>query len=101
MLSQSLMKTLTTSGTSILILHATAGAGHTRAAQAIAAALKATGQEHQVVDTLQCTSALFRRMYVKSYIDIVQKAPELWGYLYEKSDVVAAPTSRRARARLA
>ena len=95
------MKTLTTPGTSILILHATAGAGHTRAAQAIAAALKATGQEHQVVDTLQCTSALFRRMYVKSYIDIVQKAPELWGYLYEKSDVVATPTSRRARARLA
>jgi len=95
------MKTLTTPGTSILILHATAGAGHTRAAQAIAAALKATGREHRVVDTLECTSGLFRRMYVKSYIDIVQKAPELWGYLYEKSDVVASPTSRRARARLA
>ena len=95
------MKTLTTPGTSILILHATAGAGHTRAAQAIAAALKATDQEHRVVDTLECTSGLFRRMYVKSYIDMVQKAPELWGYLYEKSDVVAAPTSKRARARLA
>ena len=96
-----LMKTLTTPGTSILILHATAGAGHKRAAQAIEAALKATGQDHRVVDTLECTTSLFRRLYVKSYIDIVQKAPELWGYLYERSDVVVSPTSRRARARLA
>jgi processive 1,2-diacylglycerol beta-glucosyltransferase len=91
----------TPGGNSILILHATAGAGHTRAAQAIAAALKARQQAHQVVDTLQCTTALFRKMYVKSYIDMVQKAPELWGYLYDRSDVMVAPTSKRARARLA
>ena len=95
------MKTLTTPGSSILILHATAGAGHKRAAEAISAALKATDQEHRVVDTLECTTSFFRRMYVKSYIDLVQKAPELWGYLYERSDVVASPTSRGARARLA
>jgi len=87
--------------TTILILHATAGAGHTRAAQAIAAALKPAGTSHRVVDTLECTSALFRRMYVKSYIDLVQRAPELWGYFYEKSDVVSPPDSKRARLRLA
>ena len=40
-------------------------------------------------------------MYVKSYIDLVQTAPELWGYLYEKADVMREPGSRRARARLA
>ena len=40
-------------------------------------------------------------MYVKAYIDIVQRAPELWGYLYEKSDVAVSPQSKRARARLA
>jgi processive 1,2-diacylglycerol beta-glucosyltransferase len=86
---------------SVLILHATAGAGHTRAAQAIAAALEPSGRSCRVVDTLDCTSALFRRMYVKSYIDLVQKAPELWGYFYEKSDIVLRPNSKRARARLA
>jgi len=86
---------------SILILHATAGAGHTRAAQAVAAALKLAGRGCRVVDTLECTPALFRRMYVKSYIDLVQKAPELWGYLYEKTDGVPRPDSKRARARLA
>ena len=87
--------------TSVLILHATAGAGHTRAAQAIAAALKSTGCSHRVVDTLECTSALFRRMYVKSYIELVQRAPELWGYFYDKSDVVREPNSKRSRVRLA
>lgn len=86
---------------SILILHATAGAGHTRAAQAIAAALRPSDRSCRVVDILECTTALFRRMYVKSYLDLVQRAPELWGYLYEKSDRVAAPDSRRARTLLA
>ena len=95
------MKSSAAGETSVLILHATAGAGHTRAAQAIAAALKPSGRSYRVVDTLECTSALFRRLYVKSYIDLVQKAPELWGYFYDKSDVVSAPDSKRARARLA
>jgi processive 1,2-diacylglycerol beta-glucosyltransferase len=85
----------------ILILHATAGAGHTRAAQAIGAALKARGEAFQLVDILDCTPALFRRMYVKSYIDLVQKAPELWGYLYDRTDVVRPATSKRVKARLA
>src|SRR3954464_3546952 len=86
---------------STLILHATAGAGHTRAAQAIAAALASSGKNHRVVDTLECTSSLFRKLYVKSYIDLVQKAPALWGYIYEKADVVQPPDSKRVRARLA
>jgi processive 1,2-diacylglycerol beta-glucosyltransferase len=53
------------------------------------------------VDILDCTPALFRRLYVKAYIDLVQKAPELWGYFYDKSDVVAPAHSKRARTRLA
>lgn len=87
--------------TPVLILHATAGAGHTRAAQAVGAALTLQGQPHQVVDTLECTAALFRKMYVKAYIEVVQKAPEVWGYLYDKWDVAASPQSKRARTRLA
>src|SRR5436305_8925950 len=95
------MSTSTNSKASILILHATAGAGHTRAAQAIAAALVSTGKSYRVVDTLECTSSFFRKMYVKSYIDLVQKAPALWGYFYDKADVVHPPDSKRVRARLA
>ncbi|MES2888189.1 MAG: glycosyltransferase [Pseudomonadota bacterium] len=91
----------------LLILHATAGAGHTRAAQAVAAALAqqqqlpAPGADHQVVDTLDCTSEFFRRMYVKAYIELVQRAPEVWGALYERYDVVKPAHSKTARARLA
>lgn len=95
------MKTSTAAGNSILVLHATAGAGHTRAAQAIGAALKLAGRGHRVVDTLDCTTALFRRLYVKSYIELVQRAPELWGYLYDRLDVVHSTTSAKGRARLA
>ncbi|HVU18424.1 MAG TPA: glycosyltransferase [Candidatus Didemnitutus sp.] len=87
--------------TSILILHATAGAGHMRAAQAIGAALAAKGRDHRVVDTLEYTTALFRRMYAKSYIDLVQTAPELWGYIYEKTDSAKPIGTRQSRARLA
>ena len=65
------------------------------------AALKARGEAYQLVDILDCTPALFRRMYVKSYIDLVQKAPELWGYLYDRTDVVRPATSTRVKARLA
>jgi processive 1,2-diacylglycerol beta-glucosyltransferase len=86
----------------LLLLHATAGAGHTRAAQAIAVALRQLGSPgHHVVDTLDCTSSFFRRMYVQAYIDLVQRAPELWGHLYERYDVVKPPRSKTARARLA
>ncbi len=86
----------------LLILHATAGAGHTRAAQAVSAALaQMANPDHQVVDSLDCTSAFFRRMYVKAYIELVQRAPEVWGALYERSDVVKPAQSKTNRARLA
>lgn len=88
----------------LLILHATAGAGHTRAAQAVAAALDqqaAPRPGHQVLDALDCTSAFFRRMYVKAYIELVQRAPEVWGALYERYDVVKPAQSKTNRARLA
>lgn len=86
----------------LLLLHATAGAGHTRAAQAVSAALtQLGGPGHQVVDTLDCTSAFFRRMYVQAYIELVQRAPELWGHLYERYDKVKPAGSKSARARLA
>ncbi len=86
----------------LLILHATAGAGHTRAAQAVSAALsQGPYPDHQVLDALDCTSVFFRRMYVKAYIELVQRAPEVWGALYERYDVVKPAQSKTNRARLA
>jgi len=70
----------------LLFLHATAGAGHTRAAQALAAAAAKFQLPAQTLDTLECMSKTFRRVYAKAYVDLVQKMPALWGYLYDVYD---------------
>lgn len=69
----------------ILILHATAGSGHRRAAQALEAAFRALAPEAQVrtLDTLQFGSRLFRRGYTPTYDTLVGRAPRVWGLLYK------------------
>jgi len=71
----------------VLLLSATSGAGHVRAAQALEKAFVARGDcdvEH--VDALQYVSKLFQRVYDKAYISMVRRAPELMGILYERTD---------------
>ena len=70
----------------LLFLHATAGAGHTRAAEALAAACAVLELPAHAIDTLDCMRKPFRRVYEKSYIKLVQEMPRLWGYLYDKFD---------------
>ena len=84
----------------ILILHASAGAGHKRAAEALAAACPAVGSDIQaaVHDILDFTPPLFRRSYATGYLDIVRTIPELWGYMYARSDERALlPHRKRIR----
>ncbi len=71
----------------VLLLSATSGAGHVRAAQALEKAFLARGDcavEH--IDALQHVSRLFQRVYDKAYISMVRRAPELMGLLYERTD---------------
>jgi processive 1,2-diacylglycerol beta-glucosyltransferase len=71
----------------VLLLSATSGAGHVRAAQALEKAFTARGDctvEH--VDALQYASGLFQQVYDKSYISMVRRAPELMGVLYDRTD---------------
>jgi len=70
----------------ILFLHATAGAGHTRAAEALVAAAAQLQLSAQSIDTLDCMSKTFKHMYANAYVDMVQKMPALWGYLYDAYD---------------
>jgi len=69
----------------ILVLSASVGAGHLRAAEAVEAAsrIRYPTAEVQNVDVLTLTPAPFRRMYGKGYLDLVNHAPELVGVLYE------------------
>jgi len=68
----------------IAILHATAGGGHRRAAQALAAAVAASEPSALVreVDTLVFASRLYRRTYTQSYNMLASRAPRVWGVLY-------------------
>jgi processive 1,2-diacylglycerol beta-glucosyltransferase len=71
----------------ILILSASAGAGHLRAAQAIEQAVCAKGAcEVRHVDVLDYTTKMFRRLYQKAYIDLVNHAPKALGLLYDHLD---------------
>lgn len=72
----------------ILILSASAGAGHLRAAAAVERAVKEMNAAEEVrhVDTLEYTNKVFRHLYSKAYIEMVNKTPELLGWLYDALD---------------
>jgi processive 1,2-diacylglycerol beta-glucosyltransferase len=87
-----------------LVLSASVGAGHMRAAQAVELALKETappGSEVRNVDVLTLTNAAFRKVYGEAYLDLVNKAPHVLGYFYEMMDRPRGKDSRRDKLRLA
>lgn len=80
----------------ILVLSASVGAGHLRAAQAVEMALRQLDPAAVVknVDVLTLTNAAFRRIYGKAYLDLVNRAPHVLGYIY---DLLDQPVSSRAK----
>src|SRR5438270_9401726 len=72
----------------VLIVSASAGTGHVRAAEALA---KAFGQDRRIgeisnLDALQYTNKFFRDFYSKLYMRMVRSAPDVLGWLYKASD---------------
>ncbi len=72
----------------VLILSASVGNGHTIAAESLKQAFEAKGLAGEVrhEDVLDFTNPLFRRLYGKAYIDLVNRAPELLGWMYDQLD---------------
>jgi processive 1,2-diacylglycerol beta-glucosyltransferase len=72
----------------VLILSASAGAGHLRAAEAVEKAFVKAGAAREVrhLDVLQYTNPLFRNIYSKTYLDMVNTMPEVLGWLYDHLD---------------
>jgi processive 1,2-diacylglycerol beta-glucosyltransferase len=74
----------------VLLLSASAGAGHLRAAEAVEKAFKQTAdadsREVKHIDVLDYTNKVFRHLYSKAYIDLVNKLPEVPGWVYDKLD---------------
>jgi processive 1,2-diacylglycerol beta-glucosyltransferase len=88
----------------ILVLAASVGAGHVRAAQAVELALRQTRPDAVVrnIDVLTLTNAAFRKLYGQAYLDLVNKAPHFLGYFYDLMDQPSTSgKNRRDRLRLA
>ncbi len=87
----------------ILILSASVGAGHLRAAQALELAFHELTPDAAVrnVDVLTLTNVAFRRLYAKAYVELVNKAPHLLGYIYDLLDQPRSPQRKSDRLRLA
>lgn len=87
----------------ILIIHASVGAGHTRAAQAVGSALSDLEGDAAIslVDVLEYSSPWFRRVYADGYLKMAHHAPALFGALYALTDRVPgrfSPVDRLRRA---
>lgn len=72
----------------VLMLSASSGAGHVRAADAVERALRATGASGDVrhVAALRYTTKLFQRLYAQAYLDTANHAPEVLGWIYDHLD---------------
>jgi processive 1,2-diacylglycerol beta-glucosyltransferase len=72
----------------VLILSASAGAGHVRAADALQKAFTEAQAARDVrhVDALQYTNKVFRHLYSQVYLDMVNTMPEVMGWLYDYLD---------------
>ncbi|NNE68115.1 MAG: glycosyltransferase [Pyrinomonadaceae bacterium] len=72
----------------VLILSASVGAGHLRAADAVEKAMAAAHPEIETtnIDVLEYTNPLFRRLYGKLYLDLVKRMPDALGWIYDSLD---------------
>ncbi len=71
----------------ILVIHASAGAGHTKAAEALYEGLRdQSDQGVQIVDALDYTSASNKAIYRKTYALLVTKFSWAWGFFFKISD---------------
>ena len=72
----------------ILIATVTAGAGHVAAAAALEESWRALRPADHIerLDLIKLFSPLHRKVYAEGYVQLVERAPELWGLLFSKTD---------------
>ncbi|MEW6159643.1 MAG: glycosyltransferase [Verrucomicrobiota bacterium] len=72
----------------VLIATVTAGAGHLQAAAALEEAWKKLRPEDTVqkLDVLDFGTRLTKKWYAESYVKLIEHAPDLWSFLFKKTD---------------
>lgn len=74
----------------ILIIHATAGAGHKKAAEAIYNGIMAkTSFEARIIDALDHSNPVFKFSYPNFYTFVVSHIPWLWAFVFGLMDIPA------------
>jgi len=83
----------------VLILSASAGAGHLRAAEALEVASKAHFPQAEVtnLDTFQLISRPLRKLYGEGYLNLVTHAAPIVGHLYDLTDKPVEKDDLRVR----
>jgi processive 1,2-diacylglycerol beta-glucosyltransferase len=86
----------------ILIATVTAGGGHNAAAAALEEAWKNFRPDDAVerVDLLRFFSPLPKKIHLDGYVRLVERAPDVWGMVFKKTDSAKA-TRRLSRIKLA
>ena len=74
--------------TRIIILSASVGAGHVRAAEAVECALLRSGAAVTIAnnDVLALMPSAFRKVYRDGYFEMVARSPRILGWLYDATD---------------
>lgn len=74
---------------SLVILSVSAGAGHVRAAEALRAQAEEAYPDVKAIhlDLMEWVPSMFRKVYAESFLYVVERYPEIWGYLYGRSDL--------------
>lgn len=72
----------------VLIATVTAGGGHLAAAGALEESWRATRPQDvlEKVDVLDFASKLYRKIYVQSYVRVIEHVPELYALVFKKTD---------------
>ncbi len=72
----------------ILVLSASTGAGHVRAAEALQKCAAEKYPEVKVthIDVLQYFTWIFRKLYAGTYVGLAKNHKSMWGYVYNKTD---------------
>lgn len=74
----------------VLIIYATAGVGHKKAAEAIYDEIK-NNRNHEVaiIDSLDYTPRFFKFIYSQGYSFLVRRLPLVWGFFYWLTDFIS------------
>jgi len=85
----------------ILVIHASAGSGHLKAAEAIHNGLQQYPQHQStLIDALDYTSLSYKKLYRGTYAFLISRVPWVWGIFFAVLDIQALQTFIRLLRRI-